>query len=62
MQKPRVEVVLSTEGVEAVRLYGASWSDQAPAVSLFDWLVPWIREVHLRLQGAVEEVTEQKPS
>ncbi len=59
--KPRVEIVLSPEGVEVVRLYGASWDDQAPAVSLFDWLAPWIREVHFRLQHGKEPLSG-KPS
>ena len=63
IQKPKVEVVLTPDGVEAVRLYGANWSDQAPAVSLFDYLAPWIQEVHLRLQGAKKETSlSRKPS
>lgn len=44
--KPKVEVVFTSDGVEVVRLYGASWSDQPFTVSLFNRLAPLIRQIH----------------
>ena len=44
--KPKVEVVFAPDGIEVVRLYGTSWSDQPSAVQLFDRLMPFIRQMH----------------
>jgi len=50
-RKAKVEVVFAADGVEVVRLYGASWSDQEPAVALYRQLIPFIRQVHVRFRG-----------
>jgi len=47
---PKVEVVFTSGGVEVVRLYGASWSDQEPALALYRNLAPFIRQVHVRFR------------
>jgi len=44
--KPKLEVVISPSGIELVRLYGTSWSDQEPAVALFGRLAPMLRQIH----------------
>ena len=41
----------SPAGVEVVRLYGASWSDQPSAITLFNPLAPLIRQIHVFLNG-----------
>lgn len=42
---PKIEIVITPEGVDVVRLYGASWADQDATVALFHTLSPWIRQV-----------------
>lgn len=44
--KAKVEVVFTADGIEVVRLYGESWSDQPEAVTLFNRLSPLIRHIH----------------
>jgi hypothetical protein len=58
--QPKVEVVITPEGVEVVRLYGASWADEDAAVALFRRLSPFLRQVSLFLAG--DAVHESKPS
>ena len=49
-RKAKVEVVFAADGVEVVRLYGTSWSDQEPALALYRQLAPLIRQVHVRFR------------
>ena len=49
--KPKVEVVFTTDGVEVVRLYGASWAHQEPALALYHQLAPFIRQIQTRFRG-----------
>ena len=52
LPKPKVEVVITSAGVEAVRLYGTAWSDSEAAVTLFTRVVPFLRQIHAFLRPA----------
>jgi hypothetical protein len=43
--QPKIEVVITEEGVEVVSLYGTSWADEDAAVTLFRKLSPFLRQV-----------------
>ena len=49
LTKPKVEVVFTPIGVEVVRLYGASETDDEAALALYGRLAPWLRQIRLFL-------------
>jgi hypothetical protein len=63
-RKPKVEVVFASDGIEVIRLYGTSWSDQEPALALYRQLAPFIRQIHVwlreRLIGSSSGVHNKK--
>lgn len=61
-QKPKVEVVVTPTGIEVVRLYGTSWSDQEPAMALYHRLAPLLRQIQEFLQPASNDWPGRKPS
>ena len=59
--QPKVEVVITPEGVEVVRLYGTSWADEDAAVALFHRLSPFLQQVRLLLVGGAKRL-DPKPN
>ena len=60
--KPKVEVVVTPAGIEVVRLYGTSWSDQEAAVTLYQRLAPLLRQIQSFLESSAEDQFGRKPS
>ena len=55
-----IEICVSFQGVQAVRIYGKDWEDGAPAYSLLQRLSPLIRQ--LDSLAKQEEMASISPS
>jgi hypothetical protein len=50
LSKPKIEVVITRDGVDVVRLYGAGWCDSDAAVALYMRVAPLLRQIHVSLR------------